>query len=270
MFYNARSCRLALGGDTMNYIRFGAGPRPLVILPGLGDGFAPVHGQAQAAALALGYRLFARDFTVYLFSRKNRLQPGCTTAAMADDLAEALRALGISGAAVLGVSQGGAIAQQLAVRHPGLVGRLVLAVTYSRQNETVQTALRGWMELAERGDHRRLMISTAERSYSQGRLKKYRLLYPVLGFIGKPKSYDRFLLQAAACLGHDCHAQLGAVACPTLVIGGGQDRVVGPDAGPQLAAAIPNSELFIYPSLGHAAYEEAPDFNARVLAFLLK
>ena len=43
---------------------------------------------------------------------------------------------------------------------------------------------------------------------------------------------------------------------------------MGPEASKELAEAIPNSQLYLYPGLGHAAYEEAGDFNDRVFAFL--
>ena len=46
------------------------------------------------------------------------------------------------------------------------------------------------------------------------------------------------------------------------------DRIVGIDASYEMHGRIGGSELFIYPGLGHAAYEEAPDFNDRVFLFL--
>ena len=99
-------------------------------------------------------------------------------------------------------------------------------------------------------------------------MKKYRRLYPFLGLIGRPKDFSRFLIQANACLTHDSRDALGKITCPTLVIGGGNDRIVGTRAVPAVAAGIPQSQLVIYPNLGHMAYEEAKDFNSRVLDFL--
>jgi len=267
MFYNAKSRQVKIDGDTMNYIEFGAGTKALVILPGLGDGLDPVHGQAQAALFAVSYRRFARRFKVYLFSRKNHLEENCTTRSMAAQQAAAMQALGIQKAAVLGVSQGGMIAQYLATDFPALVERLVLAVTLARPNGTVRGVVPRWIALAEAGDHKRLMIDTAEHSYSERYLKTYRFLYPLFGSFGKPKSYDRFLRQAASCLTHDAYAELPKIACPTLVIGGGCDKIVGTGAAPELAEKIPDSELFLYQNYGHAAYEEAKDFNDKVFAF---
>lgn len=266
MFLNAKNGRVQLGTSGMDYVSFGRGGGTLVLLPGLGDGLATVKG--MAAALAWAYRAYAKAYTVFVFSRKDELPEGCSTRQMAGDQAEAMRALGLARADVMGVSQGGMIAQYLAIDHPELVRRLVLAVTLAGPNETVQSAVDGWIGMANRGDHRALMIDTAKRSYSEKALKKYRLLYPFLGLVGRPQGYGRFIAQANACVRHDARRELDRIQCPTLVIGGGCDRIVGPQAAAELAGGIRDSHCYIYEGLGHAAYEEAPDFNERVLRFL--
>lgn len=179
-----------------------------------------------------------------------------------------MKKLGLWGADVLGISQGGMVAQYLAAEAPELVRRLVLVVTAGWANETVQETVGRWLLLAERGDYRRLMRDTAERSYSQRYLRRYRLLLPLLGTIGRPRSYQRFLIQARACLGHDARGALGRIGCPALVVGGGRDQVVGAEAAGVLAEHLSQSRLWIYPELGHGLYEEAADLPARVLAFL--
>ena len=234
-------------GWEMDHIRFGAGGRVLVILPGLGDGLRTVR--ETALPLAAACREYGRERKVYLFSRRRGLEPGATIRGMAEDQAEAMKKLGLWGADVLGISQGG------------------MVVTAGWANETVQETVGRWLLLAERGDYRRLMRDTAERSYSQRYLRRYRLL-PLLGTIGRPRSYQRFLIQARACLGHDARGALGRIGCPALVVGGGRDQVVGAEAAGVLAEHLSQSRLWIYPELGHGLYEEAADLPARVLAFL--
>lgn len=268
MLLNAKNGKVAIGDTDLDYICFGSGSRPLVMLPGLGDGFSTVRGAALPFAMA--YREYARAFRVYVFSRKNRLEAGYSTRDMARDQVAAMRALDIPQADVLGVSQGGMIAQYVAIDFPQVVRRLVLAVTLARQNPVVQQTVGAWIDLALAGRYRDLLIDTAEKSYSERRLKGYRLLYPLFGRVGKPTDYTRFLIQARSCIGHDAAGELGRIACPTLVIGGDSDRIVGPDAAREVAGGIPHSELYVYAGLGHAAYEEAKDFNARVIDFLQK
>ena len=266
MLANAKNGRVALREGTMSYVSFGNGAKKLVILPGLSDGLATVEG--KALLLCGPYRPYLRDFTVYMFSRREPLPVGHSIRDMAADQAEAMTELGIERAGVLGVSEGGMIAQYLALDHPNQVEKLVLAVTAPCVNDVIRSCVPGWMDMARRGDHKALMIDTAEKSYSQTRLKKYRKLYPLLGRVGKPKSYDRFLVNAQAILAFDTVDRLSEIACPTLILGGEEDRIVGPEASRVLADRIPNSQLFLYPGLGHAAYEEAMDFNQRVFAFL--
>lgn len=266
MLWNAKNGRVRLREGAMSYVSFGRGPRTIVILPGLSDGLATVAG--KALLLAGPYRPYFKDFTVHMFSRREPLPSGHTIRDMAADQAEALKALGIERAGVLGVSEGGMIAQYLAIDHPDLVEKLVLAVTAPCTNDVIRSCVPGWMDMARRGDHKALMIDTAERSYSPAYLQKYRRLYPFLGHVGKPRSYDRFLANARAILTFDACADLPKIACPTLILGGAEDRIVGAEASRTLAAHIPHSTLYMYPGLGHAAYEEAKDFNQRVFAFL--
>lgn len=266
MLYDAKNASVPVEGANMNYVRFGHGDRTLVILPGLSDGLANVRG--KALMLARPYRAYFDRYTIYMFSRRDGLAAGATIRDMARDQAAAMRALGLCGACVMGVSQGGMVAQYLAIDHPDLVEKLVLAVTAPRVNPIIQKCVSHWIELAKRGDHKHLMIDTAEKSYSEARLAKYRRIYPILGLVGKPRSYKRFLANAEAILRFDAMDEIGKIACPTLVIGGEDDKTVGVEASRELNARIENSALHIYPGLGHALYEEAPDFNDRVFRFL--
>ena len=250
-----------------DYVAFGRGERALVLIPGLGDGLRTVKGMALSFSWL--YREYAVEYRVYVFSRRNDLPEGFTIRDMAEDLKGAMDALGVARADVLGVSQGGMIAQHLAAAHPEAVGRLALAVTAAWANPTVQAVVGQWVEWAEAGDYGSIVTDTAEKMYSDRKLRLYRPLYPVLRRVGRPKSLRRFLIQANACLGHDARGELGRIQCPALVIGGARDRVVG-DGPAELAGLIPGAELYVYPELGHGAYEEAGDFNRRVLDFLTR
>ena len=266
MLWNAKNGAVSIGNTEMSYASFGHGSRVFIILPGLSDGLATVRG--KALLLAKPYSPFFNDFTVYMFSRKDRMPAGNSIRAMATDQAEALRLLGIKHASVMGVSQGGMIAQYLAIEYPDLVDRLVLAVTAPCANPIIKASVEKWISLAEQGNHRELMIDTAEKSYSEAYLKRYRKLYPAIGAVGRPKSYDRFLVNAKAILYFDALEEINRIACPTLIIGGDDDRIVGIQAAYELHERIRDSRLYVYPGLGHAAYEEAKDFNQRVFEFI--
>ena len=260
-----KSAQVTIGDTEMYYAAFGTGKKKMVVLPGLSDGLATVKGRAWI--LSLPYRKYLKDYTVYLFSRKNRMPEGYTIRDMAADLALAMKDLGIDRACVLGVSQGGMIAQYLAIDHPEMAEKLVLAVTAPYASETVKEAVTTWIDMAKCGDHRALMTDTAERMYSETYLKKNRKYFPLLAKFTKPSDYDRFLKNAFAILSFDARDELSKISCPALIIAGGRDNTVGNEAASELNKAIPDSELYTYKDLGHAAYEEAKDFYERVFAF---
>ena len=266
MLWDIRNGRVPLGDTFMSYVAFGRGEKAFIILPGLSDGLATVDG--KALLLAWPYRAFFKRYTVYIFSRKERLEENCSIRDMAEDQAAALLALGIQKASVMGVSMGGMIALSLAQTHPERVERLVIALSVPRVNDMIRDNVTKWIAFAEKGDHKGLMIDTAEKSYSERKLRSYRKLYPVLGAVGRPRDYMRFLISARAILGFDAYEDLEKIKCPALIIGGAEDRIVGIGASYEMRDRIPGSDLYVYPGLGHAAYEEAPCFNGRVLSFL--
>lgn len=268
MLCNARNGSIGIRNTQMSYVSFGYGNRNLILIPGLSDGLATVKG--KALLLAKPYVIFFKQYTVYMFSRIDQMPRNYSIDDMADDLAEAIDLLGIGKAAVAGISQGGMIAQSFASRYPDKVTELILAVTAPNCNKTTEDCVQKWITLAKKEDHRQLMIDTAERSYSMPYLKRYRRYYPFLGMIGRPRDYDRFLKNAEAILNYEGMHLLEQIICPTLIIGGENDRIVGVKASYELKDKIKNSELFIYEGLGHAAYEEAKDFNVRVFDFLEK
>ena len=255
-----------LSDGKMDYIRFGRGERQLIMLPGLGDALRSVKG--TALPMAVMYRMFAKDFTVWMFSRKQPLKEGCTTRDLARHQAEAMEKLGIKKAHIFGVSMGGMIAQWLAVDHPEKVEKLVLTVTSAQPNAVLTESVREWISLARKDDPAGFMDSNLRRIYSEAYYRKNRWMAPLVGKLTKPKSYDRFFIQAEACLTHDAAGELGRIQAPTLVVGGEKDLALGGEASRQIAAAIPGAKLHMYPQWGHGLYEEAKDFNGLVLEFL--
>ncbi len=264
MIYHAKSGTVS----DMDYVSFGSGEKILIMLPGLGDGLSTVKG--KSFILAAAYKMYAQKYKVYIFSRKNCLPEVYSTRQMAEDLAEAMKALGILKASVLGISQGGMIAQYLAIDYPDLIDKLILAATSPKASKTTRKVVGTWITIAKQGNYKSLMVDTAEKSYSENYLKKYKMFYPLLGMIGRPKNFNRFLIQADSCIQHNAYRELDKILCPTFVIGGDCDKIVGTDAAPILANKIKGSELFIYKGLGHAIYEEAKDFHKRVLNFLMQ
>lgn len=265
MFYHAQNHTLTLGETEMDYVTFGTGTKPLVIIPGLS-----VRGvKGAAVSLAYMYRLFAKDFKVYVFDRKKDIPEVYSVREIAADVAEAMHLLGISNADVFGVSQGGMIAQYLAIDHPELVHKLVLGVTLSRNNETVERVIDEWISMAEQGNFDGFVQDMLYKMYSEAYIKKYRLLLPAAAKLSKPKDFGRFIILAKACLTCNTYDELDKIKCPVLVLGGKKDKIVTGEASLELAERL-QCECYMYDGLGHAAYEEAKDFNRRIYEFLGK
>lgn len=263
MIYNAKELKLEVQNMVFDYITFGNGTKPLVMIQGLNT--RGIKG--AAIPLAFMYRIFTKDYRVYLFDRRPVVQDGITVRDMASDIALAMDALGIKNADVIGVSQGGMIAQYLAIDRPDLVKKLVLAVTLSKNNDTVTQVVNHWIELAELGKMRELVANMAEKMYSDAYIKRYRPLLPLLTIFQKPKDVQRFVTLAKSCLTCNTYDELEKIQCPVFVLGGRQDKVVTGTASEEIAEKL-KCNIHMYETLGHAAYEEAKDFNQIIYEFL--
>ena len=179
--------------------------------------------------------------------------------AMADFGADAdalLDAVGWDDCLVIGVSFGGMVAQELAIRHPERVRRLVLACTsagaaggasfplhelvslppeerVTRQIELLDTR---WDE-AWRRDNPAMVALVAERMPPGA---------------GEPPAVG-LTNQLAARAEHDTAGRLGRIECPTLVCGGRFDGIAPPANSEFLAGAIPDAELALFDG-GHAFF----------------
>lgn len=263
MLYQTTEGRLSLGDTFMDYAAFGSGKRVMLLIPGLN-----LRGVKGAGlSLAWMYRLFAKDYRVYVLDRKEKIAPGCTIWDLAEDVAEAMVQLNIPCADVVGVSQGGMIAQALAIRHPELVRKLVLGVTSARANDTIHRVVGGWVAAAEKGDWVSINRESITLGYSQAYQRKARWLLPLMARLVKPANGQRFIHLARSILTFDAADELEKITCPALVLGGKQDRIVTGAASAELAERL-RCEVYLYDDLGHAAYDEAKDFNRRVLTFL--
>lgn len=246
----------------MDYVIFGGGRKSLVILPGIS--IKPIT--LSAAALEGGFRRFAEEYTVYVFDRRSGLADGCTVEEMTDDTADAMKALGISGADVFGASQGGMIALVLAARYPALVAKAVVASSSAHLEERYAALLTEWARLARAGRVRELNRSVFAHLYTREYLDTYRDIFAAMETDGTPDELARFAAMSDACVTFDFRGELANVHCPVLVACAECDTALGADAS-RLIAERTGGTLVVYPRYGHAVYDEAPDFRDRMWDF---
>ena len=222
-----------LTGNEIEYFSFGSGDRAFVMLPGL----SVKSVTASAESIASMYRRFSRDFTVWCFERPKFLFENITIDDLAEYTAQAMLALGLKNACVFGASMGGMTAQLIAIRHPELVDRLLLASTCARLNDTARAVMGRWVECAEAGD--------------------------VDAFC------DSFIdvLFGKACASLNAYDFLDRLRCRTLVIGAQNDRVLTAQASVEIAEKL-GCGLYLYGSeYGHCVFDEAPDYKDRIYRF---
>ncbi|WP_314676221.1 alpha/beta hydrolase [uncultured Streptococcus sp.] len=128
-----------LSEQGVDYITFGKGNKTLIIITGLS---LQRLGDMSNLAIYSLFSRYAREYKVYLFDRRDHIEEGITIEDMADDLYQSLQELHIDNASIIGISQGGMIAQLFAIKYPQKVKSLVLALTLSRNN-TIEKPLAG-------------------------------------------------------------------------------------------------------------------------------
>ena len=250
----------------MHYEVDGEGP-PLVLLMGLGCPGA--LWWLQVPALAEQYQVIVPDNRGVGRTEKPAVE--YSTELMADDVANLLNALGIPRAHILGMSMGGAIAQQMALRHPWTVDRLILACTFSETSPYGEEIMAVWRLLAERAGMEalaRLLLaqSVTPRFYSEhpDRLARLREI-----FAAWPQPVDAYLRQHGACARHRTTDQLSRIRAPTLVLAPERDVLTPPGAMNLIHQHIPDATLVVIPRSGHGFMWEVPEqFNAAVVEFL--
>ena len=254
-----------LSDQGVDYVTFGRGDKVLVIITGLS--LQGLSDMSDLAIYSLFYR-FAKEYKVYIFDRKDHIEEGISIENMADGLYHSLQELHIAKASIIGISQGGMIAQIFAIKYPKKVNSLVLALTFSRNNDISRETIRGWIEMAENGEMAKLNKDSMCKTFSSPILKKTYLVNRLfLGTVSKEKQ-ERFVRLAKSILEFDCHKLLDKITCPTLVLGAKKDLVLGVNGARELADGIPNASYYEFDKLGHAAFIESTQFNKMILEFL--
>ncbi|AGW12308.1 alpha/beta fold hydrolase [Megalodesulfovibrio gigas] len=193
------------------------------------------------------------------------------TADMADRIARGLAAMGITAVTALGMSMGGAVAQELALRHPQLVQKLVLSGTFPRMDVRAGRALDACTRLLAGPDRvaalQMIYWMIFGASFHAANLQALDALLE--SRLDSPVPLEVFQYQAAACIAHDTTARLGQIACPTLVTHGTADLLVDVSHARQLAAGIPQARLVEFPGAGHChLWEEPARYRQVVLEFV--
>lgn len=244
--------------DILYFTERGSGS-PLLLVHGVmitGAMFEPI-----VEHLAKWHRVIIPDLRGHGHSRE--LPPPYEVSQLASDLSRLLKHLGIESAAVLGYSQGGAVAQQLVLDYPEQCNRLVLACTYAFNMATIREKLEGHMVpllINVLGMQRfaKLIISIGLKQVDKARADW------VIKLIA---GQDTKLMIAAwkAAMEFDSRSRLKDIKCPTLIIAGSKDDAVPLHHAHMLHEGIADSKLVIIDDADHALIWARPQELIRVL-----
>ncbi len=253
-------------GAQMPYLRLGTGSLPLLVIPGAGDGMATAHEAARR--LAWFFRSRRHDYHLLYLSRRQPIPRHFTIEQHADDYAWALDHLQQPPLFVECNSAGGPIGQWLAVKRPDWVRGLILSVTLHYANDHFRHVVGYWADLARQQQWAELNWSSVEHTFRPQTMARFRPFRAALRLVPKPRDPHRIVHIFEELLHLDQRALVAQITCPTLVIGGEQDRVIDAAVQRDMAARIPNSHLVLYPAYGHGNDQENPDYRVQVNQFI--
>jgi 3-oxoadipate enol-lactonase len=260
-----------VNGHNLYYEVHGQGD-PVVLIMGIGydSSLWKLH---QVAGLAERFQVVILDNRDS--GRSERLAVEYTIGDMADDVAGLLDALGLPRAHLVGLSMGALIAQEVAVRHPGRVQRMVLSGPDSPATRQAfhPIALWNWVK-ANDAEGTTFAAQQFTWLFSTTFLRNAAAVEQTIAFLSSnpnPVLPDAYARQAHAYLSYDPAGGLARIEAPTLVLVGEQDLLTPPWIAREVAAAIPGARLEVVPGDGasHVLPLERPeDFDRAVVHFL--
>jgi 3-oxoadipate enol-lactonase len=260
--HNPRAMLVPVRGVRLGVVDVGRG-RPVVLLHGLGGRAS--NWEPQIEALRDRYRVVALDLRG--FGRSDPADGPLGLADHAADVAALVDHLGLAGCAVVGLSMGGMVAQELVLRHPGAVAALALADTTARLSDRAKEFNR---RLAKTALEEGMDATTAlmlPGCFTPASIAAGRACVRAFGDSLRATDPRSFATALEAIEGLDTLPRLGAIAVPTLVLAGEHDGLL-PDCE-LIARSIPGARLAVIPGAGHVASMEEPEaFTAALRAFL--
>lgn len=259
--------------NSIPFARLGSGERIMLLFYG-----GPGNGIPRGFLLNLiisGLKVFLKEYTLYVLTRKSGLEEGYTTSRMSDDYAELIREeFGGHVDVVIGISFGGMIAQHFAANHAELCDHLVIAMSTHQLTADGARVDLNFAELVSQCRDREAAVAIAEALYPPGMMRwvmsslMWLMSGPFIGRHGDTFNKD-VLIEARAEVEHDALENIKRINVPILMLVGGEDFYFPADSAREMASLIPRSTLKIYPGKGHEIMDEKR-FGEDIRAFIEK
>jgi pimeloyl-ACP methyl ester carboxylesterase len=258
-------------GIELYYEEHGEG-EPLLLIMGWGGNAAT--WAPQLPGLSEHFRVIAFDNRGA--GRSSAPDEPYSIAQMAEDTVGLLDALDIRRTHVFGISMGGMIAQELALRHPARVNALVLGCTSAGGRRAagftgLRREIQSFRDKNGQGPDLEWFAEFMKTLWTEEALQRSAAPVQdfVLSFIRYAPPLHGLKHQAGAIADHDTHDRLPEIAHRTLVITGEEDPLVHPWNSHTIANRIPNARLHVFGELLHAFHLERADaVNSRIIDFI--
>ena len=220
---------------------------------------------------------FAQAHRTVIFDNRDAGQSSMATedyeiADLARDALALADELGLDTFHLLGVSMGGAIAQEIAIQAPERVRTFTVAVSFAAGGAYARRMAEVWGARVEQISHEQhidelMLMNHSEGFYDHPEMVEF-IRTAVLNN-PHPQPPDAFKRQLAACARHDAREGLAGLTMPTHVIAGEYDILVPVWKSREIASLVPGAKLTVFPQAPHGlTLERAEEFNAAVLEFI--
>jgi 3-oxoadipate enol-lactonase len=237
-----------VGDIDIYYERQGEGPR-LLFISGTG-GDLRTKPNVFDGPLARSFEVLAFDQRG--LGRTSKPDEPYSMAGYADDAAGLMDEIGWPSALVIGASFGGMVAQELALRHPARVERLVLACT-SPGGEGGASFPFHEIDHLDRIERSRMLIPISDTRRDEHWARSHTELYDQIlamgaadPFADEPGHAMGARRQLEARAGHDAWSRLGQIGCPVMIAAGRYDGVALPETQERMAQRIPGAVLAFF------------------------
>ncbi len=247
-------------------------------LRGSGAPLVMIHGaQGDQTMFSAMASAFGAEFHVLTFDQRGsglseKPDMPYSIAMLADDTAALMDHVGFAKAHVIGVSMGGMIAQELALRHGSKIRSLVLGCTTPGGPNGIRAsgpAMGAYSTQAMSAEERGRAL--AEAAFTKGYIERHPELIPSMIEARRQRPIDTvgFAHRMKAAQTHDTFDRLGQITCPTLVITGKDDALISWENSRLIAERIRGSQLVVLEPAGHCFWLEQPEQSYKaILEFL--
>ena len=175
---------------------------------------------------------------------------------------------------IMGISYGGEVAVQFAVRYPHRVKRLVLANTAARTSDWLRKIGDGWNEVARSHNGYSYYLTTIPVIYSTGFFEREKAWMDnreatLTAYFSRIDVLESLIRLTDSSRDYDYTDRVGEIKCPTLIISASEDGLVPPTEQIMLHEKIRGSSYVTINGSGHASmYEDPASFTALTLGFI--